>query len=59
MATTLRKLLEEHPEWADLPIAIGREDGAPDYVGDSAWVDTAHDNWDDDTDGELILLFDR
>ena len=31
---TLRKLLELHPEWADLPITICKEDGDLDFVGD-------------------------
>lgn len=30
---TLKTLLEKHPEWADLPIAVGRTDGYLDYIG--------------------------
>lgn len=30
---TLRDLLAAHPDWADLPIVITREDGEMDYVG--------------------------
>lgn len=33
MTTTLRKLLEKHPEWADLTIVVFRlEEGKDDYV---------------------------
>jgi hypothetical protein len=31
--TTLKQLLEQHPEWADLPMAILRIDGEIDYIG--------------------------
>lgn len=45
MATTLRKLLEENPDWIDLDIALMREDGSLDYVGDSGlvWVQPGED----------------
>lgn len=32
---TLKTLLEKHPEWADLPIGVGRPDGYIDYVGEA------------------------
>ena len=35
---TLKKLLEEHPDWADLPIGVVRSDGYVDFVGDSGYV---------------------
>lgn len=31
--TTLRSLMQEHPEWADLPIVVYKPDGTHDYVG--------------------------
>lgn len=35
---TLKQLIEEHPEWSDLPIAIYRNDGDLDYIGESGLV---------------------
>ena len=34
MIYTLRKIMLEHPEWADLPLTICKEDGELDYIGD-------------------------
>jgi hypothetical protein len=31
--TSLRRLIAEHPEWADLPLVVYREDGDYDFVG--------------------------
>ena len=38
MAQTLRELLEEHPEYADLPVAIYRSDGTYHYINRSGSV---------------------
>jgi hypothetical protein len=35
---TLRQLLEQHPEWADLPMVIARGDGDVDWVGAAGMV---------------------
>jgi len=48
---TLRTLMKEHPEWADLPIAVYREDGSYDYVGGSGAVYHTEDGEDE------ILVF--
>ena len=34
MIYTLRKIMEEHPDWLDYPIAICEPDGCLIYVGD-------------------------
>lgn len=46
---TLRSLLEEHPEWADLPIVVYNPDGSCDWVGSSG---TVYDGEITDVDGE-------
>ena len=35
---TLKSLLEQHPEWADVPIAIYQSDGSVVYVGGAGSV---------------------
>lgn len=49
---TLKSLLEKHPEWANLPIVVSREDGNIDYIGASGLVFelTTDDN-------EKVLVF--
>lgn len=49
--TTLKELLEEHPEWADLPIAVYNPQGGYDYVGCSG------DVYSDDDGESSILVF--
>lgn len=51
--TTLRSLIEQHPEWADLPIVVYREDGSYDWVGHSGDVYTDKDEDEDAT----VLVF--
>jgi len=54
---TLRELIEEHPEWADLPIVIYNVCGEYEYVGGSASV---YEHIDDDWDAEnppKVLVF--
>lgn len=54
---TLRKLIEEHPEWADLPMAVyDSQSGALDYVGGSGSVYANEDCWIEDDDGDSILV---
>lgn len=43
-ASTLRELLDQHPEWADLPIAIYRPDGELDFIGGAGRVYKSEDN---------------
>ena len=33
---TPREIVEQHPEWADLPIVVPSEDGGYDFVGSGA-----------------------
>ena len=49
--TTLKSLLEAHPEWADLPIAIDRPDGELDYMGASGDAYTAEDD-----EGPILII---
>ena len=52
--TTLRSLLEEHPEWADLPIVVYQPDGSCDWVGFSGTVYPG--TIEDEVDGEVEVL---
>lgn len=55
---TLRTLLAEHPEWADLPIAAGKEDGTMDYVGWAGSVYTVtHEDIIKDVGTDTVLIF--
>lgn len=47
---TLRQLLAEHPEWADLPLAVYTENGELDYVGCAGSVYQGEDYIDPDMD---------
>ena len=49
--TTLKTLIEEHPEWADLPIAVDRSDGSLDYVGASGTAYAAEDD-----EGPVLII---
>ena len=42
--TTLKSLIEEHPEWADLPITVYCSDGLLDYLGASGTVEVVEDD---------------
>ena len=52
---TLRRLMEEHPEWADLPIVVYREEGGYDWVGSSGDVYDA--TTEEDGDVYEVLVF--
>ena len=43
---TPRQLLSQHPEWADLPMAVYRSDGGLDYVGAAGSVYESRDYGD-------------
>lgn len=51
MSMTLHKLLEEHPEWANIPIAIYENSGDLHYVGASG------DVYEDEDENGKILVF--
>lgn len=52
MVETIKSLLEKHPDWADLPIAVCREDGNIDYIGVAGLV------YEFETDEkEKVLMF--
>ncbi len=55
---TLRELIEQHPEWADLPIVVYREDGHYDYVGCSGTVyeDEDRQEWQEEGGGVRVLV---
>ena len=53
MTMTLRQILDENPDWADLEVVVLASDGNVDFVGDSGLV------YADDAygDGETLLVF--
>ncbi len=53
---TLRKLIEQNPEWADLPLVVYNVNGDYEYVGGSASV---YNHVDEDDSGEEtdVLVF--
>lgn len=66
---TLKTLLKKHPEWADLPLAVGRSDGELDFVGHSGSVwafgddlsEEETEDWDGETNDDgtplVVLVF--
>lgn len=50
--TTLRDILEKHPEWADIPVGIYMPDGRYDYVGGCGTVYVAQPTEDEIVDFE-------
>lgn len=57
MISTLRKIMEEHPDWLDYPIAICEPDGTLAYVGDhyeSGGVRIDQDFAEFSEDGDII-----
>jgi len=60
---TLRELIEQHPEWADMPIAVASVCGDLDYIGDygSGLVYEGEDFPDDqeyvEGEGDPVLIF--
>ena len=58
---TLRKLIEQHPEWANLPIAVSRSDGSVDFVGKrlpGSVYEVEHGDYEDASGGSpRILVF--
>lgn len=55
---TLRTLLAEHPEWGDLPLAVGLSDGNVDFIGWAGSVYTnTHTDYIDVVDTNTILIF--
>jgi len=59
--TTLKILLEEHPEWADMQIVVAPGNGYYDYAGGSAsiYVDTQDDEdvEYEEWENEPVLVF--
>jgi len=59
---TLNDLLKAHPEWADLPIAVYRNDGGLDYLGGAGSAYQSED-WEDlnaeaiEGTGSPVLVF--
>lgn len=51
MPTTLKKFIEEHPEWANLDVGILTATGEVDYIDDSGLAFTTID------EGKEILVF--
>lgn len=49
-AKTLRQLIEEHPEWADLPIGVYQTDGSHHMLGE---LGTAYVYGDDLSEEEI------
>ena len=56
--TTLREILEAHPEWADIPIAIYRADGTYDFLGGggTVYLDDKYSE-DDGTKHTEVIVF--
>lgn len=54
---TLREILEEHPEWVDLPVGVYRVDGGIDFVGCSGMVYLGHEYDDDENQVGDVVLF--
>ena len=55
---TLRTLLEEHPEWADLPLAVFNPDGNVDFIGWAGSVYTVeHEDYARQVDSDTIVVF--
>lgn len=53
--TTLRQLLDTHPEWADLHIVVYRDDGTLHYLGAQG---SAYEHQDDnEPDCPKVLVF--
>jgi hypothetical protein len=52
MSGTLRELLAEHPEWADLPVAVGDSVGELYYIDGNGMVYVSED------EGKPVLIFD-
>lgn len=61
MEMTLRELIEQHPEWADLPIAVLSVCGDLDYIDCSGSVFVGEDFADDveaiEGQGDPVLIF--
>lgn len=53
---TLKQILEEHPEWENLPVAIHRSDGSYDFVGESGSVYVNDEYFDDDNPEDKISV---
>lgn len=57
---TLRTLLAEHPEWADLPLAVGLSDGNVDFIGED-WAGSVypveHQDYVEVVGTDTILVF--
>jgi hypothetical protein len=51
---TLREIIEQHPEWLDLPVAVYRSDGEYDYVGGSGTVYRHNTDEELEYDGEAV-----
>lgn len=55
---TLRTLLEQHPEWADLPIGVALSDGNVDIVGWGGSVyPVDHEDYIQLVGADTILVF--
>ena len=50
---TLKEILAEHPEWADLPVAVYRVDGEHELVGESA---TVYEYEDEETKEKFVIF---
>lgn len=48
---TLQELIATHPEWADLPVVVHRQDGGYDYIGEGAGS-----VYVDDDDGKVLVF---
>ncbi len=54
---TLREMIEQHPEWADLDIVVYSVDGDYEYVGASASVYEDIDRDDESGNAPKVLVF--
>ena len=55
---TLKELLEQHPEWADLPVAVANSVGDLHYVDCSATVFVGEDGAEDVVESVLVFSAD-
>jgi len=59
---TLKEMIEQHPEWADLPIAVTNNVGDLHYIDGSGFAYLGED-WPDDVveaiegEGDPVLVF--
>ena len=54
---TLRQLMEEHPDWLDIPLAVYAPDGIYHYVGASGDVYLAEDDSEEDLEDKRVIVF--